>query len=1060
MDPSLDHSYTLATININAIQSQTKLAALSAFIRMLELDIVCLQEVASNNISVSGYDSIINIDERRRGTAVLVKNGIRVSQVRKSLDSRLICTTLENAVTIVNIYAPSGTNNRYVREDFFNRVVPQYILNTATYLIVTGDFNSITDARDATGGTNISPNLKRLVQAQNLTDAWRLFNNFTDYTFVRGQSMSRIDTIYVNQPIVSRIRHCRIQVNCFSDHKAVVMRVVLPFASQRPPRPPWKLNNNLLTTSNIEELQRKWTYWKRTRQNYRSWVDWWVNFVKGKLVSFFKWKQNQFYTSYSNTIGFYYSCLNRAYAAHLENDNTAEINRIKAVMLRKQKEFNGFFRKESANHLPDEETSIFQIDDHRKRQEGTKIENLEINGRLLNDPHDIETAVYEHYRSMFAGEEVDNRDAFHPTRAVPLNIEANDSLMDRITEDEVYDAIKFSAPYKSPGKDGLTREFFVKLWGTIKAEIVEIINEMKNGQILPEQLEGIIVLVHKKSGNNSISSYRPISLLNVDYKILTRVLKERLNKVVPLVLSNEQKCSNGKRNIFEATCLIRDEIGHTHRTGRNGLVMACDLSSAFDRVNYDFLLNTLRRMNINNDFVNLMTTFMGHSKSQLVVNGKLTESFDINCSVRQGDPLSMLLFVVYLQPLLDRLSQICNDIGESITAYADDITIIIKHPRKTQLVIDCFRQFGVASGARLNLQKTVGLKLGTGFTTPEELIISEEVNILGVLYKNTIENTVAVNWAKLRRSITSLLWLNRARLLNIKQRIWLINTYICSKLWYLSSILPLPLSIGKLLKQQITKFVWFGVPHRVRYEQIIKTKVKGGLGLHCPIRKSKSLLVNRFQRTRELLPYQQDYANRTRSRRDLRAIPEEMSHFKEIIGEVLKLPSRITEGITAHKIYDYSLELLPENRIEQSVQRDWSRVWKNINHKNLSSEEKAVYYLLCNDKLDNNSLRFRENRLATPSCDVCQAEETIEHKYSTCPTVEPLWRRIAVQISSVGIRSNQLFKRLQFPELLGVNKRTISRIVKLFVRYVIFVTETPIENLNVQNLEFYMTMYS
>lgn len=1060
MNTPLDQSYTLATINVNAIQNNTKLLSLSAFIRMLDLDVVCMQEVSCESFEFPGYQAIYNINERNRGTAILVRRGIRISGVHKSDDSRIISITLQNTVTVVNIYAPSGSNNRGLREDFFNSSIPPHVLHHAPYLIIAGDFNSVIDARDSTGSSNFSPNLKRLVQVKDLTDCWRMFNAGVDYTFVRGQSMSRIDAIFVNRPVVNKLRYCRIQVNCFSDHKAVVMRLVLPVNTEPSPRAPWKLNNVLLTPENIQELSIKWSYWKRSRQNYPSWVDWWVDFAKKKLVSFFKWKRNQKYQSYNDTMGFYYTCLQRAYVNHQVNDCTPEINRIKAIMLRKEAEFRGSFSINSHRHLTNEKISIFQLDDQRKRQSASRINILNNGEENISEQHEIDSYVYNHYRSLFSAEEVNIQDNFQPIRTVPQNLEANNNLMEPITEEEVHLAIKTAAANKSPGKDGLTREFFLRAWTIIKTELVEILNEMMNGRVREEQLEGIIVLVKKNVSDNTISSYRPISLLNVDYKILSRILKERLTKVTPCLLSNHQKCSNGSRNIFEATCLIRDEIGETRRMGQNGLVIACDLSNAFDRVSYDFLIQTLRRMGINEAFVNFLTITMRLSKSQVSVNGRLSEPFNIHRSVRQGDPLSMVLFVLYLQPLLDYLVAICNGNGEIVTGYADDISIILKDPSKVRRIINAFREFEVVSGAKLNLRKTIALKLGEHFDTPEEIVVKDQVKILGVIYKEDLQETMQQNWDSLWRSMNALLWINRSRKIDVRQRVWLLNTYICSKLWYMSSIFPLPGSVGKRVKQQISTFIWHGVQHRVRYEQIIKNKRSGGLGLHCPIIKSKSLLLNRFLETKTELPYQEGYTRIAHSRREIARIPPELPHVKEIVKLYLRTSEQILANPSAGIIYNDLLNRLPDNRIELIVGRNWVRVWKNVLHKDLSSEEKTMYYLLCNGKMGHNALLCRENRRADPNCEACGAEETISHKFSACGRVEPLWQHVGREVATLRGRRVTTFASLQYPELQGARRSTIGKILKIFIRFIMFLNDTSPDDYNVINLINYLTMYT
>ena len=108
-------SYNIATINLNTITNATKLNALRTFAQTMELDIILMQEVENAQLFIPGYNIICNVDHTRRGTAIALKEYIRFSNVEKSLDGRLIAIRIADT-TICNIYAPSGTALRAVRE--------------------------------------------------------------------------------------------------------------------------------------------------------------------------------------------------------------------------------------------------------------------------------------------------------------------------------------------------------------------------------------------------------------------------------------------------------------------------------------------------------------------------------------------------------------------------------------------------------------------------------------------------------------------------------------------------------------------------------------------------------------------------------------------------------------------------------------------------------------------------------------------------------------------------------------------------------------------------------
>lgn len=141
------------------------------------------------------------------------------------------------------------------------------------------------------------------------------------------------------------------------------------------------------------------------------------------------------------------------------------------------------------------------------------------------------------------------------------------------------------------------------------------------------------------------------------------------------ILSGGQKCSNSERNIFQATLALKDRIASLRHHRRAGKLVSSDLDHAFDRVRHSFLFGTMRSLGFNQRLFTLLSQIAGRSTSRLLVNGHLSRPIDIQRSVRQGDPLAMHLFVLYLDPLVRRLEQVCG--SDILVAYADDITVIV-----------------------------------------------------------------------------------------------------------------------------------------------------------------------------------------------------------------------------------------------------------------------------------------------------------------------------------------------------------------------------------------------
>lgn len=204
-NPSI--SYNIGSVNICAMSSVTKIQSMCSFFRLMDFDIVLLQEVENSRLSIPGYTVITNVDERKRGTAIALKAHIPYCNVQRSLDGRIICVNVGNCVTVCNVYPPSGTQNTSSREHFFRQSLPFYLQQSTPNLILGGDFNCVVSAKDATGSSNHSQSLKQLLDSLKLCDTWDcVHKNQIAYSFVRPNCASRIDRIYVSSSLVSSLR--------------------------------------------------------------------------------------------------------------------------------------------------------------------------------------------------------------------------------------------------------------------------------------------------------------------------------------------------------------------------------------------------------------------------------------------------------------------------------------------------------------------------------------------------------------------------------------------------------------------------------------------------------------------------------------------------------------------------------------------------------------------------------------------------------------------------------------------------------------------------------------
>ncbi|EDS41136.1 conserved hypothetical protein [Culex quinquefasciatus] len=146
------------------------------------------------------------------------------------------------------------------------------------------------------------------------------------------------------------------------------------------------------------------------------------------------------------------------------------------------------------------EDGATELEEDLWRRSETTIHQMQHEGQQLTEPAQIVEHVQQHFGRLFAREEIDQHTNFVPERRI-TNSRINDQLMDEIGEQEILTAIRASAPNKSPGRDGLTREFYLKMWPTIRIEITAILNEMKNGRMREDCTEGVTRAWVNNKGN-------------------------------------------------------------------------------------------------------------------------------------------------------------------------------------------------------------------------------------------------------------------------------------------------------------------------------------------------------------------------------------------------------------------------------------------------------------------------------------------------------------------------------------------------------------------------------
>ncbi|CAL5220132.1 g2089 [Coccomyxa viridis] len=282
---------------------------------------------------------------------------------------------------------------------------------------------------------------------------------------------------------------------------------------------------------------------------------------------------------------------------------------------------------------------------------------------------------------------------------------------------------------KAPGFDGLPYEFYQRFWEQLGPELTAVLQAAFQpdgpGQLPPDMTEGRITLLYKGKGLDRAlpASYRPITLLNTDYKLAARVLADRLGPLLNHVVDSTQTGFLPQRWIGDNILAHLEIIAWYQRTQQPGVLLFLDFEKAFDR---PWLQRCMAATGFGAGAQRWVSLMHASTSAKVAFNGWHTQRFPVQPGVFQGSPLSPLLFVLAVQPMSAHARQLATQQGlhglrlpdgqasPFLHLHADDTTVHASTPADAQAVLDGSIALHVdATGARLQRSKSIGMGIGS-----------------------------------------------------------------------------------------------------------------------------------------------------------------------------------------------------------------------------------------------------------------------------------------------------------------------------------------------------------
>uniref|UniRef100_A0A8C2FKM2 Reverse transcriptase domain-containing protein n=1 Tax=Cyprinus carpio TaxID=7962 RepID=A0A8C2FKM2_CYPCA len=725
------------------------------------------------------------------------------------------------------------------------------------FLFLGGDFNCTEHNLDR---NHIEPHLasrKRfihIIKKYDLCDVWRSLNdNVRQYTWVHTRdnvmSLARLDRFYSFNHHLSIFSKSYITPVSFTDHSMVHCKLIL--SSIKPKSAYWHFNTNLLNDNFFKEsFKYFWETHRTKKSSFYSLQQWW-DVGKVKIRQF----TQQYTLNVTKELTRSLEFLERE-IIEFQNlaQSTGEIHYLESCSKKKAQLADLLGHKVQGALVRSRFQSVDQMDApsqyffNLEKKNGQKrfIHGLRSeDGVLLVDPADIRGRAVQFYQNLYRSELkseccVDN---IFLDSLPKVSEEGNHDLEGVLTLEELYKALQSMESGRAPGVDGLPVDFYKAFWLELGVDLLEVLKDSLSKGGLPLSCRrAVITLLPKKGDLTDIKSWRPVSLLCSDYKILSKALGNRLAGVLGQVIHPDQTYCVPGRSIFDNISLIRDIFYVSKLLNLDCGLISLDQEKAFDRVEHSYLWNALTAFGFSKKFIDMVRVLYCDVESMLKINGGLCAPFQVLRGIRQGCSLSGMLYSLAIEPLLQQIRgqlsglflPVCNN-KICLSAYADDIVVMINRQSDVQILLNLIEEFRLLSSAKVNWKKSDALLLGQWIDgkpcLPDGLCWGNGgIKYLGVYLGD--DSVLQKNWEGLMEKVKGRLdkWKWLLPNMSYRGRTLIVNNLVASSLWHrLACVDPSPQFLAEV-QAALVNFFWDKL-HWVPQSVLYLPKDEGGHGL-------------------------------------------------------------------------------------------------------------------------------------------------------------------------------------------------------------------------------------
>ena len=424
---------------------------------------------------------------------------------------------------------------------------------------------------------------------------------------------------------------------------------------------------------------------------------------------------------------------------------------------------------------------------------------------------------------------------------IKLTPEDREALDAPITMEELTEAVKSLKRQKAPGLTGLPAEFYQFFWSKIKELFHKAIEYAfkEKGYLHLTARRGVISLIPKKSKDPMfLKNWRPLTLLATGYKILAKVLANRIKTVLPYIISENQSGFMESRQISKTLRTTIDILQYGASKKITGYLLSIDFHKCFDKIEYQSILSSLDFFNFGPNYQRWVSLLLNNFQSCTTNNGEFSEFFDVTRLCHQGCPLACYLFLICGEVMAIQIKENSNihgiklnDLKHVIEQFADDTQLFLDTEKSLKNVIRTLKNVETNIGLTVNFEKTSVHSLGEAkICNSEENLVWDPggLVVLGIDVKKDSDEIYTEIVKKASKVMQN--WENKT--LTLTGKVLIVNTLVASLFVYAMQVPEDPTEkIYQQLYQHILSYLWGNKKSKVSLETLMKGKDQGGLAL-------------------------------------------------------------------------------------------------------------------------------------------------------------------------------------------------------------------------------------